>query len=316
MPVCNGERFLAKALDSLLTQTFTDFEVIISDNTSTDSTQQICLAYAEQDARIRYYRTTENMGAGWNARRVYSLARGKYFKWAAHDDFCAPTLFEKCVDALESDPGLVLAQSKVRIIDENGAFLEDYEWPMRTDSPDPVIRFADLLLNDHLCFQIFGVIRLAALRQLPSQGSYVNSDGVLLARLGLLGRFAEIPERLFINTRHSGQSSRTVPIRVKRKGFRLTNRYGTLPCVEWWDPKLTTKVTFPEWRQWKEYRASIRRGPLSPQEKLRAYPLLAVWTKKHFRRLIKDILIAADQLVFNWQNQKAASRHPNISLPA
>ncbi|MCU1295580.1 MAG: glycosyl transferase family 2, partial [Bryobacterales bacterium] len=194
MPVYNGERFLSKALDSLLGQTFQDFEIIISDNASNDATERICKAYAERDARIHYSRNEENMGAGWNVRRVYSLARGKYFKWAAHDDFCEPTLFEKCIEELERDPSIVVAQSKVRVVDEYGSLVEDYEWPMRTNSPDPVVRFQDLLLNDHLCFQIFGVIRLETLKQLPPQGSYVNSDGVLLAQRGLLGRYYEVPE--------------------------------------------------------------------------------------------------------------------------
>jgi glycosyltransferase involved in cell wall biosynthesis len=302
--VYNGERFLGKALDSILGQTFNDFELIISDNASSDQTESICRSYAERDARILYYRNATNMGAGWNVRRVYSLARGKYFKWAAHDDFCAPTFLERCIEPLERDPSIVLAQSKVRVIDEKGDFVEDYEWPMRTNSPDPVVRFRDLLLNDHLCFQIFGVIRLDALRRLPPQGSYVNSDGVLLAQLGLLGPYAEIPERLFINTRHSGQSSKTVPVRIKRRGFRLTQRHGTLPCPEWWDPKLAKKIGFPEWRQLKEYALSIHPAPLSLTEKLRSYFLLPLWIKKHLRRMMKDLLIAADQILYNWQSRR------------
>jgi glycosyltransferase involved in cell wall biosynthesis len=313
MPVYNGERFLAKALDSLLTQTFTDFELIISDNASSDTTERICRSYAERDPRIQYFRNAENMGAGWNVRRVYSLARGKYFKWAAHDDFCEPTLVEKCVTALERDPSLVVVQSKVRVLNQEGVFVEDYEWPMRTDSEDAVVRFRDLLLNDHLCFQIFGVIRMDALKQLPPQGSYVNSDGVLLAQLGLLGRYYEIPERLFINTRHAGQSSQTVPNRVKQKGLRLTRRYGTLPSPEWWDPKLRQKLTFPEWRQLKEYTASIHRAPLGISGKIRAYPLMILWIKRHFRRMMKDLLIAADQILYNWQNQRAANQQSRLA---
>jgi glycosyltransferase involved in cell wall biosynthesis len=311
--VYNGERFLEKALDSLLGQTFQDFELIISDNASSDATEQICRSYAERDARIQYHRNAENMGAGWNVRRVYSLATGKYFKWAAHDDFCEPQLFEKCIAALERDPSLVVAQSKVRVIDENGLLVENYEWPMRTDSTDPLVRFRDLLLNDHLCFQIFGVIRLDALKQLPPQGSYVNSDGVLLAQLGLLGRYYEVPERLFINTRHSGQSSKTVPVRIKRKGFRLSQRYGTLPCPEWWDPKLTKRLTFPEWRQLKEYAASIHRAPLRPAQKLKAYSFLPLWITRHFRRMLKDLVIAADQILYNWQNQRAVEKQARLA---
>ena len=78
--VYNGERFLEEALQSIVNQTFTDFELIIFDNASTDRTGEITLAYAKRDDRIRYYRSDKNMGAGWNARRVYELATGKYFK--------------------------------------------------------------------------------------------------------------------------------------------------------------------------------------------------------------------------------------------
>jgi hypothetical protein len=132
----------------------------------------------------------------------------------------------------------------------------------------------------------------------------------------LLGHYCEIPERLFINTRHSGQSSKTVPARVKHKGFRLTRRYGTLPSPEWWDPKLTKKLTFPEWRQLKEYTASVHRAPLRLADKIRAYPLMALWIKKHFRRMMKDVLIAADQVLYNWQNRNAIREQGRLTEAA
>src|SRR5690242_6344650 len=90
LPVYNGERFLAEAIDSVLAQTFTDFELIISDNASTDRTPEICKAYAEKDSRIRYYRNEENQGASWNFNRVFELSRGMCFQWLAHDDYIAP----------------------------------------------------------------------------------------------------------------------------------------------------------------------------------------------------------------------------------
>src|SRR5688572_10868700 len=90
LPVYNGENYLAEAIDSILAQTFEDFELIISDNASTDRTQEICEAYAAKDGRIRYYRSEVNKGSAWNFNRVFELARGEYFKWAAHDDYIAP----------------------------------------------------------------------------------------------------------------------------------------------------------------------------------------------------------------------------------
>ena len=232
----NGERFLEAAIESFLNQTFKDFELIISDNCSTDRSDEICRRYAAQDSRIRYYRNERNMGAGWNIRRVYELATGKYFKQAAHDDMIQPDYLRQCVDALEADESLVLAHSLTRVIDENGQFIENYDDGMRTSSLDPVVRARDLLLKGHRCYPIFGLIRLDALHKLPPQGSYAHSDRVLLLQLGLLGRYYEVPEYLFISTSHMRQSVWTMPERTKAKGFRLTRRCGTLPAMEWWDP--------------------------------------------------------------------------------
>jgi glycosyltransferase involved in cell wall biosynthesis len=310
MPLYNAERFLEKALDSLLVQTFRDFELIISDNASTDRTYEICQHYTARDARIHYVRNDRNMGAGWNLRRVCALATGKYFKWAAHDDFCAPTFLQRCVELLETDPSLVLAHSGTRVVDETGMFLENYDWPMKTDSPNTLTRFRELLMNDHMCYQIFGLIRMDALRRVPPQGSYVNSDGVLLAQLGLIGRFYEIPEFLFISTRHTSQSCKTVPARVSEKRLRLTSRYGVLPPPEWWDPQKRRRITFPEWRMFREYFLSIVNAPLRFSERLRAYLLLCRWVKKHYRRMIKDLLIAADQVLYILQTLRPATTEP------
>ena len=119
LPVYNGGQFLATALDSLLGQTFTDFELIISDNASTDTTEEICREYARADARVRYRRSSENRGFTWNANRVVELAAGKFFRWAAHDDACLPTFLERCVETLRSEsPSVVLAYPRSKVIDD------------------------------------------------------------------------------------------------------------------------------------------------------------------------------------------------------
>ena len=86
MPVYNGELFIREALNSLLNQTFTDFELVISDNASTDGTEMICQEYADKDKRIRYVRQVQNRGATANFQFVLDAAVGKYFMWAAADD--------------------------------------------------------------------------------------------------------------------------------------------------------------------------------------------------------------------------------------
>ncbi len=108
MPVYNGQNYLAFTIEAILSQSFTDFELIISDNGSTDETEAICRAYAAQDARIRYERVEENLGAAYNFNRVFELARGRYFKWAAHDDYFTADYFERCIQVLEQNPAVVL----------------------------------------------------------------------------------------------------------------------------------------------------------------------------------------------------------------
>ena len=157
----NGDRFLEAAIESILNQTFRDFELIISDNCSTDRSEEICRRFAAQDSRIRYYRAEHNMGAGWNLRNVYFKATGKYFKWAAHDDMIQPDFLRLCIDALEADDSLVVAHTLTRCIDERGQFVESNDERLRTSSLDPVVRARDLLLKEPW--------RLSYLRSDPSR---------------------------------------------------------------------------------------------------------------------------------------------------
>ncbi len=166
------------------------------------------------------------------------------------------------------------------------------------------------------CYQIYGVMRMSALRQIPPQGIYVNADGVLLARMSLLGRFYEVPEYLFINRRHSGQSAASLPVRLKQpRRFRLTNWY----CAAFRLPsggirRKARSLTFPEFRLLLEYFLSIFRAPLSAGQKLRCYFMLFSWLKaptstptSHFKQMVKDLVIAADQVVYNLQVANSAS---------
>jgi hypothetical protein len=252
-----------------------------------------------------------------NAHRVYELATGKYFRWATADDLLEPDLLRRCVEILESDPDCVVAHTRTKEVDENGSFIKNYVQPMRTDYDDPVARFREMMLfGGDRCYQIYGVMRMSALRQIPPQGIYVNADGVLLARMSLLGRFYEVPEYLFINRRHRGQSGASLPVRVKQpRRFRLTNWYcSSLPAPEWWDPSKSRSLTFPEYRLLLEYFLSIFRAPLSAGQKLRCYFMLFSWLKaptstptSHFKQMVKDLVIAADQVVYNLQVANPAS---------
>src|SRR5262245_48603442 len=120
LPVYNGDRFLGEALDCLLSQTFEDFELIVADNASTDETPVICRAYAAADKRVRYVRNEVNIGAYRNFNKVFQLASGKYFKWAAADDVCHKELLARCLSVLETDSSVVAAYAKARFVDQDG----------------------------------------------------------------------------------------------------------------------------------------------------------------------------------------------------
>jgi glycosyltransferase involved in cell wall biosynthesis len=127
MPVRNGEAFLAAALDSLLGQTFGDFELIICDNASTDRTEELCRQYAEADTRVRYVRNDHNIGLQANFDKVLALATAPYFMWASHDDVWDRTYIARMVEQLDLNPRLVMAGSNSASIDERGEVRRLYD---------------------------------------------------------------------------------------------------------------------------------------------------------------------------------------------
>jgi glycosyltransferase involved in cell wall biosynthesis len=123
MPVYNGSKFIREALDSLLTQTFTDFELIISDNASTDDTRAVCDEYARRDTRIRYVRQSENKGALTNFRFVLDQAKGKFFMWAAADDRWDAHWIESIYTRIHGEKNIA-GLGEIAPIDAKGAPLE------------------------------------------------------------------------------------------------------------------------------------------------------------------------------------------------
>ena len=151
LPVYNGENYLAESLDALLGQTYEDFELIISDNASTDGTASICRRYAMQDSRIRYIRQPHNIGAAPNHNFVLQQSHGKLFKWASADDLYARDLLQCCVDALDEYPHVVPAHSWTAAIDSAGNVTQALEYPLATGSLRAPERFRSILFGRAAC---------------------------------------------------------------------------------------------------------------------------------------------------------------------
>jgi glycosyltransferase involved in cell wall biosynthesis len=206
LPVYNGERYLAEALESLLTQRFEDFELIISDNASTDGTGSIGRDYARKDARITYVRNRVNVGVAGNFNQTFRLSSGEFFKWAAHDDVCGPDLLGACVEALDRDPGAVLAYPRVAMIDERGRIIRRNGPGPDMTSQDPADRLSTLMRNPFWATSIFSVMRSRILADTGLMGNNAACDHILLAELSLRGRFVELPRYDFFNRDHPGRT--------------------------------------------------------------------------------------------------------------
>jgi len=274
VPVYDGENYLTETLDSVLAQTFTDFELIISDNASTDRTEAICRKYAAQDHRIRYVRNASNLGAARNYNRVFELARGEYFKWNGHDDPLAPLFLERCVEILDGDPGIVLCFARNRAIDERG---QDYDVGALTartfapkpqlDSPEAHVRFYHTVVADHPQGAIFGLIRRSVLAQTALIGSYRMSDLVLLGELALRGRFHQVPETLQGRRFHAQQGR---------------NAYKSAHLREmWFDPNRSQTRNHPYLRLFREHMNAVRRAAPDARTRSICYGYMSLWVVKY-----------------------------------
>jgi glycosyltransferase involved in cell wall biosynthesis len=266
LPVYNGEKYLAEALDALLDQRYGDFEMIISDNASTDNTEEICRDYAARDKRIRYIRQPVNLGAGPNHNVVFHEARGELYKWASHDDLYGKDLLLRCVEALDADRRLVLAHAWQAIIDTHGNVVLPIEYPLATDHPQAPERFRSMLFTvggD----DFYGVIRSDILRTTPLQQSYHHADRTIVSELTLHGPFYQVPEVLYFRRDHPDRAERAKPsIRAR--------------CANL-DPRRADRLRHPVVRLMAEYVwgfvSAIRRAPLSSADRRRCYGYLALW---------------------------------------
>lgn len=206
IPCFNGENHLQEALDSVRAQDHVDLEILVADNASTDSSRQIAEAAAAADERVTVLSAEENLGAAWNYNRLVDAASGEYFKWAAHDDVCAPTNISSCVAVLDARPEVALAFPQTAIIDGTGQQVKVYDEGLDLDIDGDVRRAARLLWRIGLCNPVFGVMRSEILRTTPLIQAFDSSDVALLAELALHGPLVQVDGRTFLRRRHEDDS--------------------------------------------------------------------------------------------------------------
>ncbi len=293
LPVYQGEAYVQAAIDSVLQQSFTNLELIVSDNASIDRTGDIVRAAAANDPRVRYVRSDVNRGLAWNHNRAFELARGEYAMWIGHDDVIAPDYVERCVAALEQDPGAVLAYTHSSDIDDSGVRLRDVDLPIIAQSNKASRRYRDAVQYESRCDVIFGVMRSAVLRQTRLHGGFHGSDWVLIAEMALRGRFAFVPAHLFSRRKHVLQSS------------RLHDRWQSTVVF---DPRKAGRTTYPFLRLAREFDAITRTAGLSFVERLRCRRHLAGWMAKAWRYVRDDLRVGLSSAVKNRLSHRQVER--------
>jgi glycosyltransferase involved in cell wall biosynthesis len=264
LPVFNGAGLLAESIEALLGQTYEDFELIISDNASTDGTGDICLHYRDNDPRIRYIRQPVNIGLNPNHNFVIKQARGELFKMASHDDLYARDLLERCVEALDDHPDVVVAHSWEAMIDDRGTVTKVLDYSVAVDAPHAPERFRSMLFDGWDDYT-YGVMRTEVLCRTRLHGSHHFADRTINTELGLHGPFYQVPDWLYFRRDHP---ERTQPYTVSSRCTYL-------------DPRRANRLRHPAVRLYGEYIwgyvAAIQRAPLSPQDRRECYGYLARW---------------------------------------
>lgn len=299
VPVYNGEKFLEEALQSVLDQTFDDYEVVISDNASDDSTSLICDSFVGRDSRFRYFRNDSNVGASANYRRVFELARGEYFCWLPSDEAMEAKFLERCVALLDEEPETVLAFPRYfhrtgsqpprrHTASENA----DLRMPSAYDRVAKLIRERIIGPN----WPIFGVYRTSVLKQTRLIRPVIGADDYLTLEVALLGPLGQVPEELYVLRSHPDAWHQAR--HSQGRGLAKILRTETVWAAEWFDPaNRSMRVVFPHWRRLREFFLLFVRADERVLDRTRMVLLLPSYALHRWRRLLAELVAGGARIV-------------------
>ena len=246
LPVYNGEAYLAETLESLLAQDFEDFELVVSDNASTDATVGIVESFAARDTRVRLVRNDENRGAVYNYNRLVADSRAELFKWSGYDDLLEPGCLRSCVAALDANPAAVIAFAQATIIDGAGRRVRPYEEKLDVAATAPWRRVASFAWRFNLCNACFGVMRREAMAATGLIRPYTSSDVTFLAEMAALGSFQLVDQPLFLRRIHEASS---------RQGHATATE-----VAKWFDPAARRAPSFVRLNLLRRTTAALATG--------------------------------------------------------
>jgi glycosyltransferase involved in cell wall biosynthesis len=254
IPTYNCEKYIGQSIESLLGQSYGNFELIISDNASTDGTEAVCRSFEAADKRVRYVRRVENIGGPGNFRNVFSLCNGKYHKWSTADDYWHPLFLEEAVAVLDAQSDVVLCYPMTRLIDATGATIEDYADNLDLSDESPRQRFRELYARIGLCNAHLGLLRRDAMLKTQLIAGHKASDVDFLAEMALLGKFKLLPDVRFYRRYHPASSSWARGDGQHQKAY--------------YDPTDKVNLGVDTWRRFGYQFGMIRRSPLGLADKV------------------------------------------------
>lgn len=255
LPVYNAGATFAQTIEALLGQSFTDIELIISDNASTDDSVAVAERYVAADPRVTLLRAPQNVGANPNYRKVARAARGEYFKWASCNDLIDPNFIAVCVAVLDSRPDAVLCHGQTMIFGDDPATAQRYEGDLALEMDDPIERFITLCSRMQLNNILNGVIRREPLLRTTLMGDYMGSDNVMMGELALHGKFTLTDGTKFY--RKLDEASATA---LQSRHKVIAHHY----------PRGGLRSQFQTWQQIGGYLRAAMRAPLTTLQHLRA----------------------------------------------
>jgi|KBSMisStaDraftv2_1062788.scaffolds.fasta_scaffold47966_2 glycosyltransferase involved in cell wall biosynthesis len=284
LPVYNGERYLGAAIESHLAQSFGDFQLVISDNGSTDATADICADFARKDARVKVLRSPENRGILWNHRRVFEAIESphQYFRWAAADDIMEPGLLEAMVEVLDTRSEVEAVVPDTRNIDTDNRIIGSMARTLDLQSADAFERARQVLTSGYQMVIAFGLFRASTLQSLRTRPDYIGWDFVFLWELALRGQMVQPVGPVLLRRFHPGAMSNVKTAKEMRK---------------WVEPKSSARMTFPHWTWAYERLRALLAAPLPRHDRLRIAKLLARVTVWQRGALAKDVTQAARRVL-------------------
>ncbi len=276
LPVYNGADYLEQTLESLRAQTWTDYELIISDNGSTDSTPDIIQRFAAADKRIRTYRFDQNLGAWRNLNKVFEEGRGEYFVFVSHDDLYEPEFLATAVETLAQDMDALGCYARTEVIDAAGEQIKIIENDARFASASPGERVTAAVFFAPAVIA-FGFYRRAVLERTSLFEPYSGSDRTFAIELALAGRLVGLDGALFKYRQHDAQS--------------YGSKYPTGRArIAWWDPSKADVRTYPTWRLVAEFSSRVRKAQIPIAEGIKCFCSVGRWALRRRRDLFRELV--------------------------